>query len=92
MAYNKKQTLKDNFEGLNIAYQILDEKRKPTSDEKEILLKFNGWGGIKELLLPLDDVSAWSLESLKVKSQIEELHAFLATKPNYEKFIERNRI
>lgn len=88
MSYNKKQTLRDNFEGLKIAYQILAENRKPSHEEKEILLKFNGWGGIKELLLPLDDMSAWSMESLKVKSLIDELHEFLFTKPNYEKLIE----
>eukprot|EP01136_Pigoraptor_vietnamica_P022102 Opistho-1_new@72886 len=88
MSYHKKQVLKDNLEGLKTAYQILDEKRVASPEEKEILSAFKGWGGLKELLLPLDNISSWSLESLKIKPHIEELHAFLSSKPNYEQNIE----
>jgi N12 class adenine-specific DNA methylase len=88
MSYQKKQVLNDNLEGLKLAYQILEEKRIANLAEKEILLKFKGWGGIKELLLPLDDITAWSFESLKVKPLIENLHTFLATKPDYESIVE----
>ncbi|MEY4539840.1 MAG: hypothetical protein RLZZ306_1597, partial [Bacteroidota bacterium] len=88
MSYHKKQALQDNLEGLKLAYQILEEKRIANLVEKEILLKFKGWGGLKELLLPLDDLSAWSFESLKVKPLIEELHAFLASGVDYEKTVE----
>ncbi|MEA5402798.1 helicase-related protein [Arcicella sp. DC2W] len=88
MSYQKKQVLKDNLEGLKTAYQILEENRAASHEEKGILLKFKGWGGLKELLLPLDNISSWSLESLKIKPQIEELHTFLSSKPNYEQNIE----
>ncbi len=88
MSYHKKQALQDNLEGLKLAYQILEEKRVATLSEKEILLKFKGWGGLKELLLPSDDLSAWSMESLKVKPQIQALHEMLSTKKDYEKTIE----
>jgi N12 class adenine-specific DNA methylase len=88
MSYQKKQVLSDNLEGLKLAYQILEEKRIANLSEKEILLKFKGWGGIKELLLPLDDITAWSFESLKVKPLIENLHTFLFTKPDYESMVE----
>jgi N12 class adenine-specific DNA methylase len=88
MAYNKKKTLQDNLESIKLAYQILEESRKPTSEEREILQKFNGWGGIKELLLPLDNIDAWTFESLKVKPLIDSLHEFLASKPNYKNLVE----
>jgi len=88
MSYQKKQVLKDNLEGLKTAYQILEEKRAASHEEKGILLKFKGWGGLKELLLPLENISSWSLESLKIKPHIEELHTFLSSKPNYEQNIE----
>jgi len=51
MSYQKKQVLKDNLEGLKTAYQILEEKRAASHEEKGILLKFKGWGGLKELTL-----------------------------------------
>lgn len=88
MSFNKKQTLKDNFEGLKLAYQILEENRQATALERELLMKFKGWGGIKELLLPLDDMTAWSFESLKIKPLIDDLHRFLAVKRDYDAIIE----
>lgn len=49
MAYSKEQKLKDNIEAINIALDI-HGKRAATKEEKEKLLKYSGFGGIKEIL------------------------------------------
>ncbi|MEA5461623.1 helicase-related protein [Arcicella sp. LKC2W] len=88
MSYHKKQVLKDNLAAIRLAFDLVANQQIAAGTDREMLLKFNGWGGIKELLLPLDDIKAWSLESLKLKATIEELHQFLSTQDKYQDYLE----
>ena len=51
-------------------------KQKPSKGELE-QLRFNGFGALKELLLPLDNHSAWSAEDLRYEKEVLEFHRLL---------------
>lgn len=40
-------------------------------------MQFNGFGALKELLLPLDNRSAWSAEDLRYESEVRKFHDLL---------------
>src|SRR5690606_6932502 len=40
-------------------------------------MQFNGFGALKELLLPLDNRSAWSAEDLRYETEVREFHDLL---------------
>lgn len=40
-------------------------------------MKFNGFGALKELLLPLDNRSAWSVEDLRYEAEVRKFHDLL---------------
>ena len=50
MSYNKLKSLVANKEAIKTALQIRREKRKATQEEREILAKYSGFGGISEIL------------------------------------------
>lgn len=51
-------------------------KKNPSKEELE-QLQFNGFGSLKELLLPLDNHSAWSAEDLRYEKEVLEFHRLL---------------
>ena len=50
MSYNKLKSLVANIEAIKTAFQLRREKRKATQEEREILAKYSGFGGISEIL------------------------------------------
>ena len=40
-------------------------------------MQFNGFGALKELLLPLDNRSAWSAEDLRYEPEVKQFHELL---------------
>ncbi|MCX8491778.1 MAG: hypothetical protein ORN54_11985, partial [Cyclobacteriaceae bacterium] len=64
------------------AYQsslaILSELLKE-NPSKEVMeqLQFNGFGGLKELLLPIDNNSTWTTEDLRYEKEVLEFHRLL---------------
>ena len=57
MAYNRLQKLRDNIEAIRTAFRLDDERRPPDSAEWDTLSKYAGFGGIKCILLPAEDLS-----------------------------------
>ena len=50
MAYNKLKALLANIEAIETAMSVRSENRRPTAEEKEKLLLYSGFGGIKDVL------------------------------------------
>jgi hypothetical protein len=51
-------------------------KQNPSKEELE-QLQFSGFGALKELLLPLDNRSAWTAEDLRYEKEVLEFHGLL---------------
>jgi N12 class adenine-specific DNA methylase/predicted RNA methylase len=57
---------------------VLEELLKDNpSHEKLDQYKFNGFGALKELLLPIDNKSAWNAEDLRYEKEILDFHRLL---------------
>jgi len=57
---------------------LLGELLKQDSSREELeQLQFNGFGALKELLLPLDNRSAWTPEDLRYEKEVLEFHSLL---------------
>lgn len=50
MSYNKLKALVANVEAIETAMQIHVQGRQATTEEKETLSRYSGFGGIKEVL------------------------------------------
>lgn len=50
MGYNKLAALQDNVEAIKIAWDVVSNGRNATAEERETMLKYSGFGGIKEVL------------------------------------------
>ena len=50
MNYNKLKSLVANVGAIETAMKIHEQGRTATSEEKEILSRYSGFGGIKEVL------------------------------------------
>lgn len=51
MAYNKLKALQQNIAAIKTAWTIVDNMDIPNQEEREIMEKYSGFGGIKEVLL-----------------------------------------
>lgn len=81
MAYNKKLHLRRNIDALKVAFALEREQRKATSEEREILRLYSGFGAIKEVLeLPNGKQHAGGLSVL-----VAELHEVLKTNTPHER-------
>ena len=63
MAYNKKEVLQVNTEAIRVVLRLEKERREATEAEKSILLKYQGFGGLKCVLNRTDnpdDIRYWS--------------------------------
>ena len=77
MAYNKRQKLQDNIEAIRIALVVEKENRNATADELVALRKFSGFGGLKFVLNPIDDVSTWKKGDIPFFADTIKLHELL---------------
>ncbi len=61
MSYNSYQKFEDNIKAIELAIQLKNENRIARKDEeKEILRKYSGFGGLKCVLNPIDKEDSWS--------------------------------
>lgn len=69
----KKQAFKDNVAAIKLLKQIEEEGRKATAKEQAILVKYNGWGGIKEpFAYSFNMDKNWIAESQELKALLTE--------------------
>ena len=63
MAFNRKAKLRDNIEAIRTVFELDNAKRQATPEEKEILSRYCGFGGLKCILNPatnLSDTAQWA--------------------------------
>ena len=80
MAFNRKQKLRDNIEAIRTAFTLEREQRATTAEERTILRKYCGFGGLKCILNPareLTDAVHWAKSDLELFVPTVELHKLL---------------
>ena len=81
MAYNKLQTMRDNIEAIRLALRLGVEGRSAQSaEEREILRKYAGFGGLKCLLNDaneLADAAKWSKSDIELFAPTVELRRLI---------------
>ncbi len=77
MAFNRKQRLRDNIEAIRTAFTLERERRAATPEERALLQKYCGFGGLKCILNPareLTDAVHWAKSDLELFAPTAELH------------------
>ena len=95
MAFNRKQKLRDNIEAIRTAF-ILDRKqRTATTEERAILQRYCGFGGLKCILNPakeLTDAVRWAKSDLELFAPTVELHRLIREnskdETEYKRFVD----
>ena len=80
MAFNRKQKLRDNIEAIRTAFVLDREQRVATAEERAILRKYCGFGGLKCILNPareLTDAVHWAKSDLELFAPTVELHRLI---------------
>lgn len=88
MAFNKKEKLRDNIEAIKVVFELDKEKRKATGDERQILQRYCGFGGLKCILNPvnsLSDSASWAKSDLQLFPLVAELHRIIRSNTQTEK-------
>jgi N12 class adenine-specific DNA methylase len=74
--FDKKKTIENNIEALEIAFKV-QNGHTPSPEEITAMKNYAGWGGVKEVLLPINDISSWNTTDKKVYNEILKLHEVL---------------
>ncbi len=77
MAFNRKAKLRDNIEAIRTLFELERVGRKATTEEREILTRYCGFGGLKCILNPatsLSDSIRWTKSDLELFPMTMELH------------------
>src|SRR5439155_12246351 len=61
-----KQKCRDNFAAIELAHTLTAEAREATEDEKRVLVKYVGWGGIPQVFADQSS-SEWASECERLK-------------------------
>ena len=80
MAFNKKQRLRENIEAIRTAFTLDREGRTPTERERVLLGRYCGFGGLKCILNPaqeLTDAVHWAKSDLEQFAPTVELHRII---------------
>jgi hypothetical protein len=80
MSYNKRTHLRQNIDAIKLALRLDKEQRQATPEEREILAKYSGFGGIKAILNSADkpeDIQRWSKSEVEFFPLVQELHEVL---------------
>ena len=81
MAYNRLQTFHDNIEAIRLVLRLGVEKRTAhTAEEREILRKYAGFGGLKCILNDaneLADAAKWSKSDIELFAPTVELRRLI---------------
>ena len=80
MVYNKLQKLRDNIEAVRVVLTLRKEGRAATEEEKTVLSKYSGFGGLKFILNPSghdDDIMNWKASDRSYFSDTRHLYAII---------------
>jgi len=95
MAFNRKTKLRDNIEAIRTVFELDNAKRHASPQEKEILSRYCGFGGLKCILNPatnLSDTASWAKSDLELFPMTAELHRIIryntATETEYKRYVD----
>ena len=95
MAFNRKQKLRDNIEAIRTAFILDRENRTATTEERAILQRYCGFGGLKCILHPakeLTDAVRWAKSDLELFAPTVELHRLIREnskdETEYKRFVD----
>ena len=98
MGFSKKEHLKHNIEALRIAFRLEREKRQATETERQQMMLYSGFGGLKFVLNPVDTPNAiekWVKSEQDLFSHTQELHQLLrenaADEKQYRQYVDSMR-
>lgn len=77
MNYNKKAHLRANIDAIKVVFTLEKEQRPATEMEQDILMEYTGFGGLKCVLNPVNnlaDTAAWAKSELELFPMVAELH------------------
>ena len=77
MAFNRKAKLRDNIEAIRTVFTLEKEGRAATPEEREILSRYCGFGGLKFILNPAEnlmDAVHWTKSDRELFPMTAELH------------------
>ena len=81
MAYNKLQTMRDNIEAIRLALRLgVEGRTAQNAEEREILRKYAGFGGLKCILNDandLEDAAKWSKSDIELFAPTVELRRLI---------------
>jgi N12 class adenine-specific DNA methylase len=95
MAFNRKAKLRDNIEAIRTIFELDKEKRQATPEEKDVLSRYCGFGGLKCILNPatnLSDTVRWTKSDLELFPMTAELHRIIhdnsANETEYKRYVD----
>ena len=98
MGFNKGLHLRQNIGALQVAFALEKENRAPTSAERELLMCYSGFGGLKFILNPIAseaDINNWRKTEHELFPLTVKLHQLLkensADEKHYKKLVESMR-
>ena len=80
MAFNRKERLRGNIEAIRTAFVLDKERRAATPEEREIISRYCGFGGLKCILNPassLTDAVVWAKSDLELFPMTVELYRLI---------------
>ena len=80
MAFNRKERLRGNIEAIRTAFVLDREHRAANPEEREIISRYCGFGGLKCILNPassLTDAVDWAKSDLELFPMTVELHRLI---------------
>ena len=92
MAFNRKAKLRDNIEALRRVFTLEKERRAATPQEREILSRYCGFGGLKFILNPagsIMDSVHWAKSDRELFPMTVELHRLVRDNSTDEKEYKR---
>jgi N12 class adenine-specific DNA methylase len=72
-SFNATQKYNDNINALKTLITLLREKRKATPQEKKVLAKYVGFGGLKEIGFNPDNDADWKESTAKYRNQVRKI-------------------
>ncbi|MBL7706798.1 MAG: N-6 DNA methylase [Taibaiella sp.] len=80
MGFDKRFHLQQNIKSLQIAFQLEKEGREATVGERQQLMQYKGFGGLKFVLNPIEkdsDIDSWSKSERSLFNPTKVLHQLL---------------
>ena len=88
MGFSKRQHLQRNIDALRIAFKVEKDNRKASVSERQIMMQYNGFGGLKFVLNPAQnpiDINHWRKTEHELFPLTQELHQLLKENATDEK-------